>query len=416
VGLFLVGLDHHTAPLSLRERLYLEPAKLTAFLLQLRENAPDGEFIALSTCNRLEVYSANAAPQMVIDGLCQVVAETDLFPHLYMLEETEVVEHLMRVACGLESMVLGETQILGQVADALEQAQAANVCGVTLNRLFTDALHAGKRARTETLISQHTTSISHVAARLARRHLQPSSKVLIVGAGEMAETAAQAFLQIAPQHPIAIVNRTYGKARTLAERFGAAAHEWERLTEVASDAEVVITATSAPHPLFQPSDVQLLLTQREQRPLTLIDIAVPRNVAPDVRDMPGIHLYDVDDLQQVVDDHLAQRQACIPAVEAIAAEESRKYQTWYAGRRVVPVIKDLRDSVQQLVEAELAETLHKLNHLPDDDRAVLERFAHRVVNKLLHTPTSSLRSHAASADAQAYVQVVRELFALDHCR
>lgn len=415
MGLLLVGLNHRTAPVALRERLVLEHDRLAAFLLRMQAAAPEGEFVVLSTCNRLEVYGAQATHADIERHLQEDFALSidELRPHLYTLCDDDAVNHLMRVACGLESMILGEPQILGQVADALEKAQALAAAGAVLNRLFTDAVHAGKRARTETSISQHRTSISHIAAVLALRHLQPESHILIVGAGEMAATFAQALIQHEVANPLGIINRTYEKTAALAHHFGAIPYEWYHLWQQVAASDVVITATGAPHSIFEATDIRLLMVEREHRPLTLIDISVPRNVAPDVREVAGVTCYDIDDLQQVVDEHRAQREACIPAVEAIVDDEHRRFSEWLASRGVVPVIKDLRQTVQSLVEIELADVLNKLDHLPDGDKAVVQRFAHRVVNKLLHTPTNSLRSHAASADAQAYVQVVRELFALE---
>jgi glutamyl-tRNA reductase len=284
-----------------------------------------------------------------------------------------------------------------------------------------DAVHAGKRARTETAISQHTTSVSHVAALLAQPHLGRARRALLLGAGEMARSAASALLQHGAAQVI-VANRTYDAAQALAEQVNAAlpagdervcAIEWSRLWNALAASDVVMTATAAPHTLLHAPDLRRVQAERGGRPLVLIDIAVPRNVDPLARTLQGVTVFDMDDLQRVVDHHLAQRQACVPQVEAIIAEASQTFAAWLASRRVVPVIKDLRHRLQAVVQDELALAMTRLNDLDDAERAVLQRFAHRVVNKLLHAPTATLHERANSPDAETYAGVLREMFALD---
>jgi glutamyl-tRNA reductase len=393
----MIGLDYRTAPLALRERLYLSPAQQAVFLASIDQPA-----VILSTCNRLEIYAGDV--ESLLGALCRYFG-MDVEPCLTQLTDHAAIVHLMRVACGLESLALGETEILGQVGDALQRAQAVQATDSALHRLFTQAIHAGKRARHETAISHHTTSISHVAAHLVGRHTQVNPRVVIIGAGEMAELAIQA-LRSQPISTITLVNRTYDKAVTLATRWQVEAKLWSSLWQVIEAADVVITATGAPHAILEAPEIAQVMTQRQQRPLTLIDIAVPRNVAPEVRALPQVNYYDLDHLQQVIDDHWAERQGAIPAVEAIIAEECAKFQQWLEERTVIPVIKDLRAKVEGVVQTELDDLLQRLDHLSESEKRLLERFAHRVVNKLLHPPTTYLRAHQEDAD------VVRELFAI----
>jgi glutamyl-tRNA reductase len=419
VTILSIGLSYSTAPVALRERLYLNDDKLRLLLNGLSASTAEcDEWVMLSTCNRHEIYAnvngdLSRAQASIIAYLCHTfdIAPDELQPHLYLKVGADAVYHLMCVACGLESMVLGETQILGQVGDALTHARNAGACGAVLHRLFTDAVHAGKRARSETVIGQHTTSVSHVAALMALKNLAADAPVLVVGAGEMAETAAQALIGRGVTN-ITVLNRTYGKALDVAEKLKVEAVEWSRLWELLATAQVVITATGAPHGIFEQADIQRVMEVREGKPLTFIDIAVPRDVSPEVRVVPGVSVYDIDDLQQVVDEHLQQRRACIPAVEAIIREELAKYTEWLGSRRLTPVIKDLRQMIEGVVQTELSDAMNRLDHLPESDKRVLERFAHRVVNKLLHTPTNSLRSHASQDDLSNYTDLVRELFAL----
>lgn len=395
--LSMIGLDYRTAPLSLRESLYLSPAQQAVFLASIDQPA-----VILSTCNRLEIYAGEV--ETLLGALCRYFG-MDLAACLTHLTDHAAIDHLMRVACGLESLALGETQILGQVGDALQRAQAVQATDPALHRLFTHAIHAGKRARHETAISHHTTSISHVAAQLACRDRNLAPRVVILGAGEMAELAVQA-LRSQQVTAITIVNRTYDKAAALADRWQVTAALWSALWDAIRVADVVITATGAPHTILEAPEIAQVIAEREHRPLTLIDIAVPRNVAADVRALPGVIYYDLDHLQQVIDEHWAERQGAIPAVEAIIAEESAKLIQWLEERAVIPVIKDLRTKVESVMQTELESLLQRLDHLSESEKRLIERFAHRVVNKLLHPPTTYLRAHQEDAG------VVRELFAL----
>jgi glutamyl-tRNA reductase len=418
VALLLIGLNHRTAPVDLREKLYIHGDMLYPVLTEMQHLEVVNENAILSTCNRLEIYAAVRdivdAEQTLIRYLCQLydIRKHELTPHLYIKQERMVVDHLMRVAAGLDSMVLGETQILGQVGDALEYAANVKTSGTLLHRMFESAMHAGKRARTETAISQNTTSVSHAAALLVRNRVkQPQPRVLVVGAGEMAELAAMAIADHGMTN-LHIVNRTESHGLALAKKVNAQAHNWSALWDELARADVVISATGAPHIVLYKNNMQRVIDMRDNRPLILVDVAVPRDIDPAINEFENTICYDIDDLQQVVDESLAQREACIPDVGAIIGEESSKYWQWLGERQIVPVIKDLRQEVQNVVAGELEDAMNKLAHLNKHDKGVVSRMAHRIMNKVLHSPTVSLREHATCEDAQDFADLVRDLFAL----
>lgn len=405
--IILAGLSHRTTPLALREKLYLTHEALNAALSDLQTML--AECVMLSTCNRLEIYGVVEQPNAVFEAIIGFLADShatspaELRPLLYTMTDQATVQHLLRVACGLDSVILGETQILGQIASAAETARSAGVSATVLDRLFSHALKTGKRARTETSISRHTTSISHAAAVLAQQQLEDLSQVqtLIIGAGEMAGLAARALQTrgAITQH-IQIINRTYSKAQKLAELIGGQTRRWDELAEAIAQADLIITATGALEPILRPEHLQ------NTHPPLLIDIAVPRNIDPAVDDLPDVTRFDIDDLRGVVDENLAQRRVCVPAVEMIAADETGAFMEWLCGRQVSPLISDLRRHAEAVAHAEVQEALERIGDVDPRSQEAIERMAHRIINKLLHEPTIRLRQNAN------YAEVVRELFAL----
>ncbi|GAB4569663.1 MAG: glutamyl-tRNA reductase [Anaerolineae bacterium] len=430
--ILLVGLSHRTAPVELRERLSLSEQTLPTALQQLplarnvRSNGHNTandpslqEVVIVSTCNRLEVYAITrhiAPGRETIEQFLsqsQNIPLSTLKPHLYFMHGQDAVVHLMRVASGLDSMILGEAQILGQVSTAFHTAQQAGTTGAVLSHLFAQAIHAGKRARTETAIGRHSTSVSHAAAVLAREKLGVLDhlNVLLIGAGEMAKVAAQALFDRGARQ-FMYINRTFERAWTLAEQFGGEAVAWHDLPRALTWADVVVSATGAPHTIVHAADVREILPQREQRPLVLIDIAVPRDIEEAAGNLPGITRYDIDDLQSILDENMAIREAAVPAVEQIILEEAQAFSAWLSSREVAPVIKDLRQWATEIAEAEVEHILNKLDSISEHDQHLIELLAHRIVNKLLHEPTTCLRAQAANGNGYAYAHVVRSLFAL----
>lgn len=421
----VVGLNHEAAPVELREKIsfgedLLEEA-LTGF------NADGGgcgeygqEGVILSTCNRLEIYTVASSLEGGQDAACSLIEDfhaesrARFRRYLYAYADQEAVAHLFSVAAGLDSLVLGEHQILGQVTEAMESALAHGAAGKVLAALFRHAIEAGKRARTETAISEGTTSISHAAVELASELLGElsSRRVLLVGAGEMAELAAQALVKAGIQD-LSIVNRTRGRAEALAVRFAARTLDWAERDAALGWADLVIVSTGAPHAVFRRRNVRQELVGRGGRPLFFVDVAVPRNVEPGVEELKGVFRYDIDDLKRVVEHSLAERRLEVPKVEAIVAQVQEAFMSWYRSLDVVPTIVDLRRNAHAVRQDEVKRALRRLPGLTDHDREIIESAAERIVNKLLHHPTIFLKQRAGRPDGHRYAQMARDLLGLD---
>ncbi len=434
MSIVLVGLNHRTAPVALREQLALADCGLRMALDELGKRrqfhhpeidsliakARLTESVILSTCNRLEIYAVvggeaaagwGQLEQYLAD--LQGVSRDELHPHLYFMEGYEAVTQLMRVASGLDSMILGEPQILGQVSNAQTEAYTAGTIGPILSHLFDLAIHAGKRARTETEIGRHTTSISHAAAQLVKDKLGDLDEIhmLVVGAGEMAEVAAQA-LQLNGASRLSFINRTYVRAESLARQFNGRALNWYHLPAALAMADVVVCATGAPHIVIHENDVLPVMPERSGRPLLFVDIAVPRDVEERVGQIQGVERCDIDQLQSVVDANLAQREAAIPEVEAIIAEETLRFDSWLQGRQVLPVLVELRRKAQRIADAELERNQSHLEELAPEYQELVARMVYRIVNKVLHEPTVRLKASAAEGNGVEYAHAISELFAL----
>ncbi|MDL1882231.1 glutamyl-tRNA reductase [Anaerolineae bacterium CFX8] len=432
VTIVVVGLNYRTAPVEIREKLTLSGCALQIALEDLRVYTSPvsnngkyplpriDEAAILSTCNRLEVYISTHNPdngialvEQFLSGL-QNISMTELKGHLYNLVGDDALQHLMRVACGLDSMILGETQILGQVTQAFEEAHNAGITGPILSHLFAQVIHAGKRARTETPISRYTTSVSHAGVSLLMEKLNQrrTAHVVIIGAGEMATLAVQALKRF-EVNDLVFLNRTYSRAEVLANDFGGKAFTWHQLEESLVWADAVICATGAPHVVIDRHDVEAVLQRRENRPLVIMDIAVPRDVEDTVRELSGVQVYDIDDLQSVVDSNVELRKAAIPQVKTIIQQEMVRFAEWYHSRQVTPVIKTLREWAQSIADEELVQALNRLSDADERTREIVSRMAHRLVNRLLHEPTSRLRIQASEGNGYGYAHAVRELFALN---
>lgn len=418
--LICLGLSHHTAPLALREQLAYPPAALHAALARFgcgQDSRPGSlsELVILSTCNRTELYALHAADEAPeFAPLRAFLAETRGVPTetlgtaLYTLSGAAVVTHLCRVAAGLESMVLGEPQILGQVADARQQALAHGAAGPVLARLFLTAIRAGRRAQAETHIGRHAATFGAAAVRLAEVAVPglAGSQVLVLGAGEMAELAVEALRARGVQR-LTVVNRTLARAASLAERWQAQADTFERLPECLAAADIVITSTDAPHTIVSVELAATVLIERPGRPLLFIDLAVPRDVDPAVARLANARYFDLDDLQAYLDSARAERQSAVPAVEAIVAEEGQLFAEWQQSLAVAPLLAELRARAEAIRRAEVQKTLRQLPDLSPDEQKHVEALSQALVNKLLHAPTTRLRSDGHFAAA------MRQLFALN---
>ncbi len=429
-----LGLSHRTAPVELRERLHYSPDALQAALARFgcgRDAHPPSvaELVILSTCNRLELYAAVSGTRDSVEEragdarlapLLSFIAETRSLPvtdfeaHLYYHEGKQAVEHLCHVAAGLDSMILGEPQILGQVAEAYQAALEEGAVGPALSALFRTGIRVGKRARTETAISRNPATVGSVAAKLATTVVGDLAfaHVLILGAGEMAELTVEALRARGARH-VAVVSRTRARAMQLAQRLGAQAFTFEQLAEVLAAADIVIASTAAPHFLITPSLVQAAIAHRPARPLIFVDIAVPRNVDPDVSCLPNVHCFDIDDLQSRLNGALAEREQETPRVEAIAAEEANAFMDWLRSLDVAALIAELRLRADALRRAEVEKTLRHLPRLDATERERIEALTEALVNKLLHAPTLRLKAEAGNGHAAAYAAAARYLFALD---
>lgn len=422
----LVGLNHKTAPVELREQFYLPGCGAQMVLQELKRTINGGENgsqcvlnegVILSTCNRLEIYAAVSDARAGWEAVEQYLSRLQgmrveaLHPYLYFKKGVQAIRNLMRVAAGLESMVLGEAQILGQVGQAMIDAQTAETLGLHLSQVFHRALRAGKRARTETEIGRNSLSVSHAAIELAEKTFGGLSKtsVLVVGAGEMAQAALRALKEKGADR-VAIINRTYARSLHVAEEFGARALNWYHLEEALSEADVVLAATDAPHILIGCPELEPALAKRGGRRLLFLDIAVPRNVDPSVGGYAGVQCVDIDQLKTVLEENLEARRAAVPKIEEIIREEIDALAGWEKSRKIVPVIVDLRESVRRLVELEMNEALRRA-HVREGDIDVA-RLTHRLANKILHEPSTRLKAHAANGNGVAYADAIRELFGL----
>ncbi|MFQ5577339.1 MAG: glutamyl-tRNA reductase [Anaerolineae bacterium] len=424
-----IGLNHKTAPVHLREQVSFTSATLCAFLnrLKLPQNGaspPAGtilhETVILSTCNRLEYFAVTPHPEAGVEEIIARLSDTfgvaaETFrPHLYILRDDAVVEHLMRVAAGLDSMVLGEAQILGQVVTAYQTAAAHHTAGPFLCRLFERAIHAGKRARTETGIGLNPASISSVAVQLARRHLGglAGKTVMILGAGEMG-TLAMKVLVNEGVGQLLIVNRTRQRAVTIAERWNAEPYTFDDMPTALARADLVIASTAAPHAVLRKPQVAQAVAARPDRPLLIVDIALPRDVEPDVADLPNVHLHNLDHLQAQIAENLKAREQEIPNVEAILAEETAAFLHWQRSLGVKPTITTFRRQFDALRRQELERALNRLTNLSQREQKIVTELSHRLMNKFLHPPTARLRAEAANGNGFLYAKALHELFALE---
>ncbi|MFO7661698.1 MAG: glutamyl-tRNA reductase [Chloroflexota bacterium] len=413
-----IGISHRTAPLAIRELLCCAPE---AIYRDWHESSAI-EMVVLSTCNRLEVYMVHDFPppdplQVGLDVLstCEGQALDNLACHFYTKTGVDAAEHLCRVAAGLESQVLGEAQILGQVVNAYSAALEHGAAGPYLSALFQTAIRAGKRARSETDICRRPVSLSSAAIAAAFR-LYPDLReraVLVIGAGEMAQLAVKS-LEARAVTRLLVANRTQSRATHLAALVGGHGYGLDVLPDLLTDVDVVITATGAPHTIID----RAILAASPRAPgheLLLIDIALPRDVNPDVRHLPGVRVMDMDDLKRQVDHSLVLRQTEMPKVSQIIAEELEVFENRLRQLEVRPVIIDLRQKAEMIRRRELERATRHLGPLLEETAAELERFSRSLVNKLLHDPTAALRDKASYEEGVAeYVQTVRELFDLNN--
>lgn len=417
----LVGLNHKSAPVAVRERLAFGSDQVPEHLRRLIVAGGSSEAAILSTCNRTEVYVAceNEAQgtDAVVDFLCAFAGEArdTVSPYLYKYTGFDAARHLARVAAGLDSMLIGEAQILGQVRTALQLAQGAGTAGPHLTRLFEAALRAGKRARAETAIGEGAASVSHAAVKLAYR-IAPSvaeKEILLIGAGKVAELVAR-HLSRKGHARVRVANRTQARARQLAEAYGWSTLSLDELPSALRAADIVISSTGAPEPVIDARMVRPVLERRQRRPLYFIDLAVPRDVDPAVQQLDGAVVYNIDDLYAVVDTTVSQRREQVNQAEAIVEDEVRAFWTWYGQRAVAPVIARMRQRAEVIREQELDKALRRLDHLSEADKERIRALSAAIVNKLLHEPTIRIKEQARSPEGHRFVAAAAQLFGVEH--
>ena len=417
--LFLLGVSHRTAPVDLRERLDFSSRDVGAAVETLATRASAAESVVLSTCNRSEIYVASADPTRARDELVAFLSDyhqlpRDAFlPHLFTHDDTAAAHHLFRVAAGLDSLVIGEPQILGQVKDAYQAASDRHCTGPLLNKTFHWAFGVGKRVRSETALGEGAVSVSFAAVALARKIFGRlhGRRVLVVGAGEISALTAQ-HLRGHGVAEIVITSRTSAHAESLAAEIGGRAVPWSDMPHAMGRADIVVTATGSQRPIISRAQVEAVTGRRRADPLFIIDIAVPRDVDPAVGEIEQVFLYNIDDLQGIVQENLARRGAEIARAEAIVADELARFTAWHRSRRAIPTVVALRQRFDDIRRAELDRLETKLAGLPPDARARIDEVTRLIVEKLLLEPTEQLKALPDEETQAIYTEAVNRLFRL----
>ncbi len=418
--LFALGISHKTAPLELRERLALTEGRAAGVLSDLLESEQVSEAAAISTCNRTELYlvvsDAVEAENVALTALSRQagIRPTELVESLYSHRGIEAAGHLFRVAAGLDSMILGEAEIQGQVKRAYELALVEGATGAILNRLFRGALAAGKRVRSDTRIGEGGISVPSAAVELAIRTLGDLAdrRVLLIGAGETAELTARA-LAARGVDAVFVANRRYDRAIGLAERFGGSAVRFDDLPNELEQADIVVSSTNSPHHIVEREELELVAAARSHRPLLLIDLAVPRDIDPTCREVTGVVVRDVDDVQTIADRNANGREVESRRAELLVSAELARFESWLGSLEVLPTVASLRGRADEIVRRVLTENEGKFAELSEADRHRVESMARAVASRILHEPTLRLKRAAEEADAYQQVAALRDLFGLD---
>ena len=420
----VVGLNHRTAPIEIREKFAFSPDEMPEALAQAMENDGVREAALVSTCNRTEFYLHLSEPDSAIPGIINALADqADGLPkpaerYLYIRRELDAVEHLYRVISGLDSMVLGEVQIQGQVRDAYELARSLTgtrqAVRAVFNRLFQSALSVGGRVRSETRLSEGAASVPSAAVELARKIFGSlrGRRGLVLGAGNMGELTLECLVNEGVSSVI-VTSRSISRAQKVADRFGGQAVAFSDFWDQLPDTDIVVTSTAAPHAMITVEEFKSRLPKKLKSPLFIVDIAIPRDVEPEIGDLPNVFLYSIDDLQHIVSASFERRKAELPKAEKIIADEVDKFWRWYTGLQAVPTIRRLRDRADDLRQSELERTLSQLKHLPEGDRQKIERLSMSLLNKFLHKPTARIRAAAEDGREHDVLDAARFLFDLE---
>ncbi|MFL5616612.1 MAG: glutamyl-tRNA reductase [Gemmatimonadaceae bacterium] len=414
MAIVVAGISHQGAALAVREKIAYRATELLPTLAALRDASQLREGVLLSTCNRTEFYVVESEHDAVSDvwGLLTERLGEESSAYGYVRRDRDAIAHLFRVASGLDSMVLGEAQIHGQVRDAWTACRSES--GTVLNRLFQTSLLVAGRVRNETAIGRGAASVSSAALQLARQIFGSLAgrRAMVLGAGEMAELALECLVNEGVRAAI-VANRTYERAQELARRHGALAMHYDECWSSLQEVDVLLCSTSAPRPVVTLDRVRPAVSDRRDRPLCILDIAVPRDVAPEVGQLEHVFLYDLDDLRTVVTTNVERRRDELPSAEELIAGEVERFWQWFTGLAAVPVLTRFRGEMERVREREVASALRQLDHLAPADRAVVEQLSRSLMNKFLHGPTVRLRAAAANGRGLGIVDAVRYLFGLD---
>ena len=416
----LIGLNHKTAPVEVRECLTFSGDDTASALDTLKQTTDINEVMLFSTCNRIELlmtteerhHAVQIAKQFLADY--KNVPQQDFETSLYVHAGDDAVRHIFRVACSLDSMMVGEPQILGQIKSAYRLAAGKKSTGVILNRLLHKAFFVAKRVRSETGIGDHAVSISYAAIELGRKIFgsMEQKQVLLLGAGEMAELAVEHLMQ---QHvrDIFVANRTFERGVELAQRFNGHAIRFEEIADFLQRVDIIISSTGSPDIIITADDVKAVRRRRRNRPLFFIDIAVPRDIDPKINHMDNAYVYDIDDLEGIIEDNIEDRNREAVKGERIVDEAVIHFQKWYESLDIVPTIVALREKFDTIANTELRRTLNSMENLSKENRAALIRMKDALVNKILHDPTQSLKSNGYHRDKSYFLDTTRKLFKLD---
>ncbi|MCC3145469.1 glutamyl-tRNA reductase [Halanaerobium sp. Z-7514] len=426
--LLVSGINHKTAPISIRDQLSKKESEIKH---ELKLNAADKqieEIFILSTCNRFEIYIYSNQEYSEIEKMEIYIfnflhdklkghfkyKSNDLNDYLYQHRDLEVVEHLFKVAAGLDSLVKGETQILAQIKEQYKQFKEENLTSTYLNQLCLEAIRVGKVIRTQTKICEKAVSVSYAAVELARDLFGElnGEKVMILGAGETAELTLKSLMNYGVEG-ILVANRSYSRGSKLAEKYGGEVIRWEQFKDKASEVDIIIASTAAPHTLIHKKDM-LKAVEKKHGPMFLIDIAMPRDIDQDVDEIAGVHLYNIDDLKMVVEKNLDFRESESVKAKKIIKEEKYKFENWLKERRCVPIIKQMRSDAKQIKEAEVERALHLLKNSELKAEEIIEELGHRLLNKIMHQPTVGLKDLASEEEnlERDKLKMVKKIFAV----
>ncbi len=417
MSVIVVGLNHRTAPVELRERVAVPSSRMVKALHDLSSREHLAEVVLLSTCNRTEIYARSTKFHSAVSDVLEFLAEQGSVPpedfseHLYTYYDDSAVSHLFGVAAGLDSMILGEGEILGQVRDAWRLAEAEGAAGQAMARVFRHAIEVGKRVRTETAIGRRALSVSSAAVALAERTMFSlrGRSVLILGAGDVAEGLGRALIT-AGVGEVVVANRTHARAVELAERLGGRAVALGELPDVLTRVDLLLTATDSTEVHVERADVEAVMERRGGVPLLIVDVAVPRDVDPGAAEVPGITLHDVDDLHQLTEAALDVRRGEVVNVREIIGHELERFQTDRAAREVAPLVTSLRERAEAVRQAELGRFRTKLDATDPETRNAIEALTQGIVNKLLHEPTVRLKEAAGTARGELFSDALASLF------